>query len=321
MSIPVSYEEIRNSSPTGCRTRKKHRKLSAWQSLLFFAVIMTLMLLFGGLFYMLTGSMYLESLAEQLFFLCTSVVFVLLMRGDLKEVFPFRKPKAGALCGVLVLLLVSFLAAEIFSLLALHFAPGSLEEASENMEELLSAPSLPAELLIACFCPAICEEALHRGVVLNGLRSSIPDSRIVIFLGGLFFGLFHVYPVRMIMPAFIGMLMSWLLLKTDNMLYGCLLHFGYNTVLILLSRTAEEAAGTADAGVLTPGFTGLSVMTAGIFIPILLHLGMWLVRRVTEPRIPEFIPVQPFSSSVFARVLIPTVCFVIFGLLLYNGIV
>ena len=321
MNTLITYEEIRNSYPKSCRPRRKTRKLQAWQGLLYFAIIMTVLLLFGGLIYIQTGSMYLESLTEQLFFLASAVLFVLLMGGDLREVFPLKKPKAGVLGGVLVFLIVSFLAAEVFSLLTLHFAPESLEEASESIGELFQGPSLAAELFLACLCPAVCEEAVHRGVILNSLRNSISNKCLIVVLGGLLFGLFHIYPVRMIMPAFLGMIMSWLLLQTENMLYGCVLHFGYNAVLILLSQIPDPATDISDAGMISSGFIGLSVLTAGIFIPFLLHLGTWLVRRDTEPRLPDFAPVRPLSSSVFLRVLIPTGGIILLGLLLYNGIV
>ena len=319
MNSPVNYNDIRNSSPQFRRRPGRKKKLRAWQSLLFFIAVMAVLLLFGGMLYYLTDSMYLESFVQQIFFLVSSVVFVLLLRCDPKEVFPLKKPRISALAGMLVLLFASILSAEVFSLLALHFAPGSLEQAAESVDEVLRGPSFPADFLLACICPAICEEALHRGVILNGFRNSFRDRRIPVIAGGLLFGMFHIYPVRMIMPAFIGCLMCWLVLRTDNMLYSSLLHLGYNTVLITLSRIPGAGENVSGDAVLSSGIIGMSVITAGICIPFLLYIGMWLVRRVYEPRRPSFIP-EHHVASVLLRILIPTAAILAVGLLMFFGI-
>lgn len=323
MNIPVSYEEIRNSAPLQRKRPKKKRRIRAWQALVFFAVVMLILLLFGGLVYLGTENMQLESLAEQLFFLLASIVFVLCMRADLKEVFPVKKPKLLAVCGVLVLLLASFLAAEVFSILALQFAPESLEQASENVNELFSSPSLPAELLLGALCPAICEEALHRGVLLNGFRNSFRDNRLAILCGGVLFGLFHIYPIRMVMPAFIGFLMCWLVIQTDNMLYSSLLHLGYNAILILISAassTASSASGNIDIQAsITPAIAGFYVLFPGVFIPFLLYLGTWMVRLVTAARIPDFFG-EKTEKKALIRVIVATACILLFGALMLLGV-
>ena len=141
----------------------------------------------------------------------------------------------------------------------------------------------------------------------------------MILLGGVLFGLFHVYPVRMIMPAFIGVLMCWLVLQTDNMLYSCLLHFGYNTILILLSRTPAAGGGSLQAETIPSGVTGLSVIAVGVFIPFLIYLGSWLVRRVTEPRIPDFTP-EKGVASLLLWILLPTAGIVLLGLIIFANI-
>ena len=322
MQTSVSYDEIRWSSPVRHDRRKKRRRIRAWQALLFFAAVMILLLLFGGLLYVFTGNIFLESLAEQFFFLISSVVFVLLMRADLKEVFPFRKPRALAVGGVLVLLLASFLAAEVFSILALQFAPESLKQASENVNGLFEGPSLAVELLMAGLCPAICEEALHRGVLLNSFRNSFHDNRLMILCGGLLFGVFHIYPIRMIMPAFIGFLMCWLVIRTENMLYSCLLHLGYNTVLILISSASSSAAEIDPEimeSVVSPTITGFYVLIPGIFIPFLIYLGTWMVRRATAARIPDFFG-NKTERRPFLYMVAATGCILLFGALILLGV-
>ena len=322
MYTSVSYDEIRWSAPERKTLRKKKRRIRAWQALLFYAIIMTMLLLFGGLIYILTGSIILESIAEQLFFLGISIVFVLFMRADLKEVFPFRKPKGFAVFGVLVLLLASLFAAEVFSILALQFAPESLRQASESVNGIFDGPSLPTELFLAALCPAVCEEALHRGVLLNSFRNSFHDKRLMILCGGLLFGVFHIYPIRMVMPAFIGFLMCWLVIQTGNMLYSSLLHFGYNAILILISSASSSAADLDPEMIdatLSSGITGFYVIFPGIFIPLLIYLGTWMVRRVTAARIPDLFGARTERRPLICMIA-ATGCILLFGALILLGV-
>ena len=320
MTAFVNYNDIRNSAPHRGRRSFPHRHLHAWQGIVFFVLIMIVLLLTGRLVYSHTESVLAATFSEQIILLLASLLFTLLMRADIREVFPVRKPCLPALFGVLVLILASVLAAEVFSLLTLHFSPESLEAASENMNILIQEPSIPVRFLLMCLCPAVCEEAVHRGVILNSFQNTFHDRRISIFLGGVFFGLFHIYPVRMIMPAFLGFIMSWMLLQTNNMLYGSLLHLGYNTLLILMSgaspRTEELQTLVFDV---PSAYIGLATAFLGMFVPFLIYMGIWLVYRGTAPRKPEFLSFKNTRLSVLWLIL-STAFILILGILIFFGL-
>ena len=319
MTSFVNYDRIRYSAPRRNRRYLPKRRLHAWQGIVFFVLIMILLLLAARLVYLHTESVLVSTFSEQIILLLASLMFVLLLHADIREVFPVRKPCLPVLFGVLVLILASVLTAEVFSLLTLHFFPDSLEAASENMNVLMQEPSMPVRILLMCLCPAVCEEAVHRGVILNSFHNSFRDRRLSIFLGGIFFGLFHIYPVRMIMPAVLGFIMSWMLLQTNNMLYSSLLHFGYNAMLVLMSGAAPRTEELQTLVFDVPSaYIGLATAFLGVFIPFLMYIGIWLICRGTYPRKPEFLTFKNTRRAIL-RLVFSTVSVFVLGLLIFFG--
>ena len=319
MNQSIPYDVIRNTAPdvTGKRI-KPRRKLKAWQGLLYFAVVFAAYLFFGGILFLLTGNIILEVILQQLFFLASAVLAVFIFRGSIREVFPLKKPKAGAVGGVFVLLIAFFLLAYVYSMLAMYFAPDSMESASESLEELFEIRSVWLEILLAAVSPAICEEAMFRGVVLHSFNNSF-RKWTAILLSAVMFGAMHITPVRMFMPAVLGIVLGLLVLETGNMFYGSLLHFSYNASLTLISRWAvgiTEGMEDVYDYALNGTTVGLSVMSLGMFIPFLLWLGVWLVRRSTAPRVPDLFPKGELRKTLLL-ILLPTCGIIFLGIVVF----
>lgn len=99
-----------------------------------------------------------------------------------------------------------------------------------------STPAARAVDLIAMtLCPAVLEELLFRGAVLQGLRPA--GERTALLLSALFFMVSHSSPAQWL-PAFgAGLLFGWMALATGTLHWGILSHFCYNlfTALSALS--------------------------------------------------------------------------------------
>ncbi|MEE1114874.1 MAG: CPBP family intramembrane glutamic endopeptidase [Eubacterium sp.] len=232
------------------------------------------------------------TITSQLTMLAASILFVILMRADPREVFPFRKPKIGGIFGVLVVMCGAYLADIIISSLILFIEPEQTQAVNDSMESLFSGPSIILNLLLIALLPAICEEALHRGVILAGLRNSFSNKILVIGISGFLFGIFHIIPIRWWAPMLIGFVMAYFVCRTENMFYSCLLHFANNALIYLISAAAQGAvqasgidsyieAAAASVSVLQLGVT---IAFYGVPIPILIYTGCWLVRRACSPR-------------------------------------
>ena len=317
---PVSYEQIRFSKPYAViRQKRKRRKLKAWQTVLFACCVMAFFYLgLPGLLYQSGMDELGMTLAEQLYLLACSVVFVLLMRADFREVFPVRRPKAGGAAGVAVISLSTCLFSLSVSYLIMFFAADEVTQFSESMGGSLTGWKSVIFLILVSVLPPVCEEALNRGVVLSGLRNSIPNKTAVILISGAIFGLSHLYPYRMIAQTLAGCLMAWLVLKTGNIVYSALYHFLYNGTLTLLSGLSsllipeDYSVEVYQAGAFqSPVTVGIGILIYGLFVPLLIYTGCYLVNKAEAPRRTAFLP---DGMRSLLKILIPTGIIIITGI-------
>ena len=307
----VPYESISGTAPRGLKKPRTKRELKFWQCLVFFICMMAAWIFTNGWVYLLTGNMDLDSFAMELEFVVASVLFVFFMRADPKEVFPLHKPRMSAVFGVLILVVVGYLAADVVTILEMFFVPHALQSIDEGLAGTYSS-SLPVELFLTAFMPAVCEEALHRGVLVSGLRTSFRKRWQIILVGGVLFGDFHIYSVRWWIPGILGALMTWVILETDNIFYTSLLHFCYNGLLVVISFLASDTTAQASYTA-SSQMVGVSLLFYGIPLPILIYTGCWLIRRSVTWKKPAFI--EPgLEEKRLAQILVPT------GVILLTGI-
>ena len=116
------------------------------------------------------------------------------------------------------------------------------EEYVRMFEKLLSAdtPQRFAWLiLLIAFTPAVCEELVFRGVLLQGLASELPMRRAVIG-SALVFGAFHLSfetVIRFLPTAWLGLLMGYVVWHTRSIFASMLMHFLNNAAAVVLVTT------------------------------------------------------------------------------------
>ena len=89
-------------------------------------------------------------------------------------------------------------------------------------------------LFVAAVSPAICEEVLFRGAILSGLRPRLGNWPAIILVGSLF-GLFHLDIFRIPPIAVLGMVLTYLTVRTGSIFAAMLVHLMNNTFAILLA--------------------------------------------------------------------------------------
>lgn len=89
------------------------------------------------------------------------------------------------------------------------------------------------ELLLVAILPAICEEFLHRGVLLQGIRSMGYKKAIVI--SGVLFGLIHFSITQTIYATIIGVLLGFIVIATKSIVPAMIIHFTNNAISLYLS--------------------------------------------------------------------------------------
>ena len=198
-------------------------------------------------------------LSEWLLLLLPALLFARVAGFDLRETFSFRRPEASQVTGAL-LLIAGAMPLGWFLAWAQGFVlpvPWDMLEGLEDLVTAESASRLLWLLTLLALTPAICEEAVFRGVLLAGIRGRASVVRVAV-LNGLVFGAFHVSfesAFRFLPTAWLGFILAWAVLSTRSIWVGVLMHFVNNGSIVLIAsipalRTWLESGGQAPPLVL-----------------------------------------------------------------------
>lgn len=199
----------------------------------------------------------------ELMLLAAALVPPLIFKWDLKSVFPFRRPTWRQLLGVLVLFGGSYLAVTASSLVIFYFFPRAFTEVTNSFLDLYRSVPLPVTLFIVSLMPAVCEEFLHRGLILFNFRR-VGKWGAVFFLG-LIFGLFHLDPFRFLGTMILGILLTYTMVETKNLWLPILFHLLNNAISILSSLGAEPSPEVSEVSLATVG----AALVAAAVAPLL----------------------------------------------------
>jgi sodium transport system permease protein len=213
------------------------------------------------------------AITEYLLILLPSVLFARRIGVPVREAFNLRLPRNPAAWPATVLLGVAtpFLALGVVALQNRFLpVPRSVEELfTQAFDVRALSPFLT--LFLFSVSPAICEEVIFRGVLTHMLRKRYGKFWLVVVVGVLF-GLFHFSVYRFLPTTLIGILLTFLLVRTDSIFPCMLLHATNNAVGIFLLQDLDPSA-------LPIGFF------VGIAVLFLVGLGLLLKgapgRRVT----------------------------------------
>ena len=218
-------------------------RLKPWMGGVFFIV--------GLLFLIFCGS-YMQQkwgipglIASELGLLGISLLFCVIRKVRIREVFPIRKPSGKDIIGILFLTAGGFLLNLLCLGISLLFVEGGTERISDLSSFLYddSTSALPL-LLILSVLPAICEESFIRGALLSCFRSLKKDWMIVLIIG-ICFGIFHLDLLRFLNTACLGAILAYIMVKKNNILLPMLVHFINNAISAGVALLVRSAAGGA----------------------------------------------------------------------------
>ena len=143
--------------------------------------------------------------------------------------------------------------------------------------------------VIVSISPAICEEAVFRGVVMHSFDNG-KNKWIAIVVTGLIFGAFHGNIWRFVPTALLGIMLGYIVYETDNMIYGALFH-AINNAMPLLSIFAMKSMYSNEmfqSQMSTMTDNGIPLISIGMYvmygaaIPLLLTIGNYLIHKGTK---------------------------------------
>lgn len=116
----------------------------------------------------------------------------------------------------------------------------------------------------------------------------------MLLLMGVYFGAFHMSIVRFLPMMMMGIVLSYVRMKTDNMFYSSLFHFVHNASTIVASIAASflymfsQGNAAAGSGYATETYIGMYLIEAAL-MPIGLYMGSRLLmyQQTKEKDFPE----------------------------------
>ena len=139
--------------------------------------------------------------------------------------------------------------------------------ASELTYELNSPKNYIISLISLALIPAICEELLFRGVLVNALKHK--GQIFSIILSSIMFSIFHFSPTQLIYPICFGLILSIIYLRTGNIIFSILLHFINNALTISIQYFSNSSGGQF---VHSASMLIYTIVTLSIWIAIMVYL-------------------------------------------------
>ena len=169
--------------------------------------------------------------------LLPTILILWFVRVDLKASLSLKKPTWPSMLGVVLM------AGGMFILVLQIFVWQNQvipipESFSEKLNKLFEAQQDSLQnlwflLLAFAVSPAICEEVLFRGAILAGVQSRMSKAGTVISVG-ILFGLFHLSVYRVLPTALLGMVITYVVIRSGSIFTGMLFHFLHNSATLLI---------------------------------------------------------------------------------------
>ncbi len=122
-------------------------------------------------------------------------------------------------------------------------------------------------VVVTCIIPAITEELLFRGIILNGLRTRFNDVQ-AIFMSAFMFALMHQNLQQLVYPFLLGSIMAWLVLRTGSLVSSILVHF-INNFLVILFTYLQNITSFSLALPNTWWFYLIAILLLGVTVAII----------------------------------------------------
>ncbi|MCK5832979.1 CPBP family intramembrane metalloprotease [bacterium] len=160
---------------------------------------------------------------------------------NIKETFRIKNPNLPRIFLTIPLGIAGFVLITQFQVLSNMISPISPDylQQFEGMLNDIASLGIVGGLAVLAVIPAICEEILFRGYILDGLtRKWGPILGIVI--AGVLFGAFHLDPFRLIPASLLGIVYGIMVFRRGSIFYGMGAHVINNSCAFLASIYGES---------------------------------------------------------------------------------
>lgn len=194
--------------------------------------------------------------------------------GDITESEPIKKEKKlvssimyafiytaaniFALALIVIMALAAWFISQFVTIIIYHIYSSIIGQPSNDVADVIPKTMALGMFLIA-LSPAICEEALFRGIVLKAYENR--GTLRAIFISAIMFSLVHVSVVRLAGPLIIGILAAYLVIKSNSIIPGVITHFTFNGISMLIFYSIDKFPEEVERFPTMPEYFILSVIS------------------------------------------------------------
>lgn len=174
----------------------------------------------------------------QLLLLTVPLVIVIYTKRDIRLTYALRKTAvSNFLAGALIITGV-FLINIVISTGLVSLFPESAENVVTVFDEILSG-NIGAVLFVIALAPAVCEEMLFRGIILQSMKAKYRIGAAIGITAALF-GIYHMSLVKLIPTALLGFVLCYVAYRADSIYPAMLMHFMNNAFSVVISCYPEK---------------------------------------------------------------------------------
>jgi len=248
------------------------KKLRPLHALILFGIFLIFMPTVGAL---LQAKLGLGGVAITEFCLLSlAVLFPRALDIELKDVFCMTPPPVSRFFAALALSFGTLLLTTSIDMIQAYFLSGAAKS-DQALSNLVASSSPVLAVIVVAILPAICEEMLFRGAIMSALRP-LKRTWLILLLVGLFFGIGHFDPYRILTTGLLGAVFAYIGLKTGSIFLGCLMHFIINimSVVSILAGSGESGGDLAAYPLAAVLGSAMIYLAVGI---LLLRLGTIMI--------------------------------------------
>ena len=182
--------------------------------------------------------LYVSYLLPQLAFAITAIWFLFYTKTPIKRAVQSQKCKARYFLLALLMQVGLFFLSELNALFLQFLGNFGYEDAGIRLPSM-DGFGFVGVLVVVALLPAVFEEIMFRGILLNGLKSFGKVGSIL--LCGVLFALYHQNPAQTLYQFCCGAAFALVALRSGSVLPTVLSHFFNNALILMLTKFGIES--------------------------------------------------------------------------------
>jgi len=199
-----------------------------------FLLIVILITMFSGLLDKFIPVFWFDLIHQPIFIALPAIIYVFIRKKNLSRTFRINPVSFKNILMLVLITLVMQPAVYLLASIAQVIFGNQLEYLFSDM----TSQPFWYLLLTVAVAPAICEELVLRGVVMDAYRGQ--SLYTVIIMNGLLFGLFHMNINQFVYTFFMGVVLSLCVYYTNSIFAGMIIHFTNNFLSIFVLKYPES---------------------------------------------------------------------------------